>query len=261
MTAAARRTRVTQRPAPREGAARAFRGLALVFLLSFLSLAGVMLTVTALGGLGEWTAWQFVGVFGLLEAGSGLANIISPNIWRLPIAEAQTSHKTPVRLAASAMLIPHWGGAARALAGASLLTAAAFDAGVAPTTLLVVPVALAVAVAVVAASALVARFGVWRPDLDVIQLIVRRAGRDHELEPLSIGASGLQFALSIATIPFVKAFPPESLYRPELAPALATTVAAVAIAAVLCGATWLVWRGRVDWQAPREQQKEAEQYA
>jgi hypothetical protein len=261
VAAATKRAQVKQRPAPRAGAARAFRGLALVFLLSFVSLAGVMLTITALGGLGEWTAWQFVGVFGLLEAGSGLANIISPNIWRLPIAEAQTSHKTPVRFAASAILIPHWGGAARAVAGLVLLTGAAIDGGVAPATVLLVPLILWIAAAVVAASALVARLGVCRPDLDVVQLIIRHGGRDRELEPLSIGASALQFALSIATIPFVKAFPPDALYQPQLAPSPATVGIAIAIAVLLAMAAWLAWRGRVDWHAPREQQKEAEQYA
>jgi hypothetical protein len=30
---------------------------------------------------------------------------------------------------------------------------------------------------------------------------------------------------------------------------------------LLAMAAWLAWRGRVDWHAPREQQKEAEQYA
>ena len=89
---------------------RAFRGLALVFVLSFLNLTGVLLTATVLGGIAPWSSWQFIGMFGVVEAASGLANVVSPNIWRLPIAELQTSRRTDVKLAASALLIPHWGG-------------------------------------------------------------------------------------------------------------------------------------------------------
>ena len=63
---------------PRSG--RAFRGLVLVFLLSFLNLVGLIVTVTALGGAAPWSRWQFVGLFGVIEAASGLANVITPNM-------------------------------------------------------------------------------------------------------------------------------------------------------------------------------------
>ena len=96
---------------------RAFRGLALVFVLSFVNLVGVIFTAAALGGVEPWTGWQFVGAFGVIEAASGLANVISPNIWRLPVAELQTNERTDVKLAASALLLPHWGGLARFGAG------------------------------------------------------------------------------------------------------------------------------------------------
>lgn len=88
------------------GASRAFRGLVLVFLLSFFNLIGLIVTAIALGGLAPWSRWQFIGVFGLLEAASGLANVISPNIWRLPVAELTTSGRTEVKLAASSLLLP-----------------------------------------------------------------------------------------------------------------------------------------------------------
>ena len=108
---------------------RAFRGLALVFLLSFVNLVGVIFTAAALGGVEPWTGWQFVGAFGVIEAASGLANVISPNIWRLPVAELQTNERTDVKLAASALLLPHWGGLARFGAGLVCLALAAWQDG------------------------------------------------------------------------------------------------------------------------------------
>src|SRR5688500_3351871 len=111
---------------PQGSKGRAFRGLFVVFLLSFVNLVGISLTVTAIGGLGEWGRWQFAGLFGAVEAASGLASVILPNIWRLPVAELQTDSKTRVKLAASTMLIPHWGGLARTLAGGVLLAGAAW---------------------------------------------------------------------------------------------------------------------------------------
>jgi hypothetical protein len=44
------------------------------------NLVGLILTITALGGLGSWTRWQFVGAFGVIETASGLANVITPNL-------------------------------------------------------------------------------------------------------------------------------------------------------------------------------------
>jgi hypothetical protein len=64
------------------GKERAFRGLVLVFVLSFMNLVGVLLTATVLGGIAPWTRWQFIGLFGVVEVASGLANVLSPNIWR-----------------------------------------------------------------------------------------------------------------------------------------------------------------------------------
>src|SRR5919201_2827680 len=92
---------------------RAFRGLLLTFALSFVNLVGIIFTLSALGGLEPWSPWQFVGAFGVLEAASGIANVISPNIWRLPVAELTTSDRTDVKIAASTLLLPHWGGLAR----------------------------------------------------------------------------------------------------------------------------------------------------
>jgi hypothetical protein len=249
-----------EKAAGRDGS-RAFRGLVLVFALSFLSLIGVLLTVTALGGLGQWTRWQFIGLFGLIEAASGVASVILPNIWRLPVAEVQTRHSTEVKLAGSVILIPHWGGLARTAAGIVLMAGAAADSGVGPGTLTLPIAAILFAAVSVEVSALAARLGVARPDIDVVQIVLRRPRRETELPPISISASIVQFLLGIVTIPLIKALPPDSLYGPEFAPSAATLAGAALLAAVLGAATFLAWRGRIDWHAPREQQKEAEQFA
>jgi hypothetical protein len=189
---------------------RAFRGLALVFVLSFLNLVGVILTVTALGGLGSWSRWQFIGLYGVIEAASGLANVISPNIWRLPIAELQTGKRAEVKLAASTLLIPHWAGLARSGAGLVCIAIAAWKEGLGPASAGLVPFALALAWSIVAISAVLARAGVARPNVDVVQFVVRWGGREKEMTPISIGASFFQFLLSVATIPAVKLLPPST---------------------------------------------------
>jgi hypothetical protein len=249
------------RGATRGGRGRAFRGLLLVFFLSFLNLTGLIITLTALGGTAPWTRWQFIGIFGLIEAASGLANVLTPNIWRLPIAELQTSERVPVRLAASAMLLPHFGGLARCAAGVVCLAGAAWHEGVSAATLALLPLVLALAWCVVALSALVARAGVARPDVDVVQFVIRWGGRERETAPLSIGASVLQFLLSIATIPAAKLLEPSVLFRPELAPSPVALAVTLALAVLLVPAVYGAWAGRIGTEAPPEQQREAERLA
>jgi hypothetical protein len=232
-----------------------------VFFLSFLNLVGLIVTTTALGGLAPWSRWQFVGIFGAIETASGLANVLSPNVWRLPVAELQTSRRTEVKLAASALLLPHWGGLARCAAGLVCLGLAAWQAGLAPASAGIVPFVLALAWTVLAISALLARAGVARPDLDVVQFVVRWGGRERELRPLSIGAAVVQFLLSVATIPAVKLLPPSVLYQPELAPSPAALLVSLALAGVFFLLVYLFWFGRIDWRAPAEQQREAEEHA
>jgi hypothetical protein len=198
-------------------------------------------------------------VFGVIEVASGLANVISPNIWRLPIAELQTSERTDVELAASALLLPHWGGLARSAAGLVCVALAAWQEGIGPATVALVPFVLALSWCVLAISAALARAGVARPDLDVVQFVVRWGGRDREVTPISIGASVLQFLLSITTIPFVKLFPPSILYQPEIGPSPAALLLAVALAGALVPVVYVLWSGRVDVRAAPEQQREAEE--
>jgi hypothetical protein len=245
----------------RQGWGRAFRGLVLVFLFSFLNLIGLILTTTALGGLAPWSRWQFVGAFGVIEAASGLANVLSPNVWHLPVAELQTSGRTDVKLARSVLLLPHWGGLARCGAGVVCLAIAAWQEGLGPASVGLLPFALALAWSILAISAVLARAGVARPDLDVVQLVVRWGSREKESRPISIGAAVLQFALSIVTIPAVKLLPPSVLYQPELGPSRNALLLALAASAVLAVVVYVLWWGRIEWNAPREQQREAEQHA
>lgn len=240
---------------------RAFRGLALVFLLSFLNLFGLILTITALGGLGDWSGWQFVGAFGVLETASGLANVVSANLWHLPVAELNTSRRTAVKLAGSAVLLPHWGGLARSAAGFVCVGLAAWHEGLGPASAALVLFVAALAWSILGISAALARAGVARPDLDVLQFVVRWGRREKELPPLSIGAAFFQFLLSIVTIPAVKLLPPSVLYRPEVGPSRAALLVALAVSALLLALVYALWAGRIDWEAPREQQREAEENA
>jgi hypothetical protein len=240
---------------------RAFRGLVLVFLLSFLNLIGVILTMTAFGGLEPWSRWQFVGLFGVIEAASGVANVLSPNVWHLPIAELETSGRTRVELARSALLLPHWGGLARCAAGLVCLGLAAWQEGIGPAAPALVPLLAALAWTMLAISAVLARVGVARPEQDVVQLVVRWGGRERELKPISIGASVFQFFLSISTIPAVKVLPASVLYGPELGPSAEAVLVSLALAVALVPVVYVLWSGRIAQEAPAEQQREAEERA
>jgi hypothetical protein len=218
-------------------------------------------TATALGGLAPWSRWEFIGAFGVLEAASGLANVISPNVWRLPVAELTTTGRTDVKLAGSTLLLPHWGGLARCAAGLVCLAVAAWQNGLGPASAGLVPFVFALAWSILAISAVLARAGVARPDLDVFQLVVRWGRREKELPPVSISAAALQFVLTIVTFPAVKLLPPSVLYQPEPGPSLDALLLALALSAFLLALVYLLWSGRIEWAAPREQQHEAEEHA
>jgi hypothetical protein len=190
-----------------------------------------------------------------------LANVISPNLWRLPIAEMQTSKRTDVKLAASALLLPHWGGLARSAAGLVLLALAAWEEGVGPVSAALVPFVLALAASVLAISAVLARAGVSRPDIDVVQFVVRWGRREKELAPISISAALFQFVLGITTIPAVKLLPPSVLYQPEIGPSATALLVTLVVSAALVVLVYLVWAGHIEMKAPAEQQREAEEHS
>jgi hypothetical protein len=235
--------------------------LFLTFTLSFVNLVGIIFTLTALGGLAPWSRWQFIGAFGVLEAASGIANVISPNIWRLPVAQVETSRRTDVELAASALLLPHWAALARVGAGLVLMAVAAWHEGLAPGSLALIPFIVALAWLILAISIALARLALHRPDLDVLGVSIRWGGRVREAPPLSLTASVLQFLLSIATLPAAKLLAPSILYQPELAPSAEALLALLAAAVILGLLAYLLWWGRIAINAPREQQREAEEHA
>jgi hypothetical protein len=239
----------------------AIRGLLLTFALSFVNLVGIIFTLLALGGLEPWSPWQFVGAFGILEAASGIANVVSPNIWRLPVAEVKTSQRTGVELAASALLLPHWAALARVGAGVLLATVAAWHEGITPASLALVPFVLAVALLILAIAAAMARLALVRPELDVAEITIRWGGKLRELPPQSLSASILQFVLSIATVPLAKLLSPSILYQPELAPSAEALITVLAASGLLGGLVYWMWSGRIGLRAPAEQQREAEEQA
>jgi hypothetical protein len=233
---------------------------ALILILSFFNLLGAFLAVATLGGLGEWSDWQFIGLFGFIEAGMGLAFIVGPNIWRLPVAEANTDKAVAVRLAPSILLIPQWGSATKVLAGVLMMAGAAWSEGWAPRTLTVVPGVMLLGAIVLAISLLVARLGVARPDLDVVSLVIRRPGHpEHELPAVSLGGMFVQFLTQIGVFPLVKLAAPSILYAPALSVSTAWLGLLAAVAVVSTLLALLVWRGRIDMHAPVQQQLEVEQ--
>jgi hypothetical protein len=138
------------------------------------------------------------------------------------------------------------------------LALAAWQEGLGLVTAALVPFLLALGWSILAISALLARAGVRRPDVDVVQFVVRWGRRETELPPISIGASVFQFLLAIATIPVVKLLPPSVLYQPELGPSAIALLLVLAASAALAALVYVVWSGRIEFTAPVEQQREAE---
>ena len=115
---------------------------------------------------------------------------------------------------------------------------------------------------VVALSALAARWGVARPDIDVVHFVVRRPSRkDIEIPGLSISAAVLQILLGAFTLPTIKLLPASAMYQPELAPSPQFLAGMVAAASIAVAAALWAWRGRISLRAPHEQQRKAEEPA
>lgn len=228
--------------------------------LTVFNLFGALLTLSAIGGRGDWTVWQFVGLFGLIEWATGIAIVLGPNAWQLPIKQGRDM-KSDVALECRSLLTPHWAPGVKAAGGFVLMCAAAVVEGVGPASAGVVLLAAFVVIASMALSVLLARVGVARPDLDVFHFIVKRPGRtDRELPGISVGAMLVQLLLNILTIPAVKLFGPSMLYQPELAPSLNALAWSGAAAVLLAALALLAWRGKVCWSgtsAPKARAKPA----
>jgi hypothetical protein len=237
---------------------RAARGLVATFVLSFVNLIGAFLALSLLGGIDPWTDRQFVGLFGFIELSMGLAYLFAPNVWRLPVAEANTP-RTDIRLAATTVLIPHWIAAAKAVGGALMLGYGATE-GIGAATLGLPFAVLFLALTFPALSVAVSRLGVARPDLDVFFVTVRRPGnKEYELPGFTITGMSMQLLSNFGIFPAVELLEPSALYRPELGPSPELLLATGIAAALLCAVAYLAWRGRIAVRAPRAQVREAEQ--
>jgi hypothetical protein len=235
----------------------AARGLVATFVLSFVNLIGAFVALSVLGGIEPWTDRQFVGLFGLIELSMGLAYLFAPNVWRLPVAEANTK-RTDVRLAASTILIPHWIAAAKVIGGAIMLGYGATE-GIGPATLGLPFAVLFVAAGFLALSVAVSRLGVARPDLDVFFITVRRpGGRAYELPGFTVTGMSMQLLSNFGVFPAVEILKPGSLYRPEIGPSPEMLLVTGAAAVVLSVIAWFAWRGRITTRAPGEQEREVE---
>jgi hypothetical protein len=237
---------------------RAFRGLFLVFVLTFVNFVGIAITMASMGGLEPWTRWQFLGLFGVIETAAGLSNIVAPNIWHLPAAELTTSRATRVRLAMSAMLIPHWGGGARAAAGLIMILISGTTEGWGTESVLLIPLIVGLTIGLLGVSAAIGRIGVAHPETDIVQFTIRWRGAERKLEPLSISASIQQFALGIITLPAVAILAPAVLFGAVIRPSAPALILILVFAVLSIAATVLLWAGRLQWNAPQEQQREAE---
>lgn len=239
---------------------KALRGLTLGLSISFFNLVGMFFMLLLLGGLGEWTSMQFVGAFGIFEIATAIAFIFAPNLWRMPVIEAETGMREKTKLTASTLLIPHWAGGAKAIAGVGMLGVAAYYEGIGPATAGVIPFAVATGLLVVAISAAAARWGVLRPDLDVIHVVVKRPTKDDiKLPGISLSSSLLQIILGAFTLPTVKLMSPSTLYQPEVGPSPIFLLSMTVAAAVSCGLAIFAWRGHIAIRATREQQRKAEE--
>lgn len=238
------------------------RQLVVGIVLTLFNLAGALLTLSAIGGRGEWTVWQFVGLFGLLEWSTGIAIILGPNAWQLPIRQAQKTDGGRVDLECRSLLKPHWAPGVKTATGFALMCAAIVVEGAGPASIGIPVLAFNVVVASLALSLLFARLGVARPDIDVIQFVVRRPKHaDRELPGLSLGALLMQFILNILTIPTVKLFGPSFLYQPELGPSRGALIWTGGIAAALAAAALLSWRGSLRWSSHEARRGEARSQA
>jgi hypothetical protein len=235
----------------------AARGLVATFVLSFVNLIGAFVALSLLGGIEPWTDRQFVGLFGFIELSMGLAYLFAPNVWRLPVAEANTP-RTDIRLAASTVLIPHWIALAKALGGAMMLVYGASE-GIGPATLGLPFAILFLAGAFLALSIAVSRLGVARPDLDVFFVTVRRpGGQPFELPGFTITGMSMQLLSNFGVFPAVELLEPSALYQPEIGPSPELLLALAAAFVTLTAAAYLAWWGRITVRAPRAQEREAE---
>jgi len=199
----------------------------------------VYLTAEAMGGLNGWTAAQFAGLYGWIDASTGLGNVYAWNFWQMS-QHAERMHGR-ARFDVTTFKIK-WEGFARALAGVSLLVWAGVRAGTDSATAWFVPDTLLLVIALFSFSGVLARISIAWPEVDLVHLRVTWLNKEHVLPPLSIGTSFLQLWLTIAALPIVATISVTEMYRPEMAPSRAVGLVTAALAMAAFVAFMACWR-------------------
>jgi hypothetical protein len=210
------------------------------FVLSLFNFGAVYLTAESLGGIKDWSASQFAGLYGWIDMATGLGNLYAWNFWKI----SQGAERMHGRARFDVTTFhPKWEGIARALAGLTLLLWAGYEAGVSSQTFWFVPDTMLLVIALFCFSGVLARMSIAWPEIDIIHLKVHWLNKDMQLPPLSIATSFLQLWLTVAALPIVAAVSTDALYQPELAPSRAVGLVCGVLALVTFAMFMACWRG------------------
>jgi hypothetical protein len=217
-----------------------WRPCLLTYVLSLFNFGAVYYTAEALGGLNGWSAAQFAGLYGWIDASTGLGNVYAWNFWQLSQKAEHMHGRARFNVTTFKM---KWEGYARALAGLTLLIWAGLDAGVSNATAWFIPDTLLLVIALFCFSGVLARASIAWPQVDLVHLQVGWLNKEHKLPPLSIGTSFLQLWLTIAALPIVATISTKELYQPEIAPSTAAGIVTAVLALVTFALFMACWRG------------------
>jgi hypothetical protein len=219
--------------------------LILAFAFSFFNFALLVLSGLFVGGLDHWSVRQFAGLYGLIETSTGIANLVAPNFWALPVSEFRSRSETVVVVALADLRVIHVDGVGRVLGGGLFLAWSAAAAGVRLESLLLLPLTTLLGLTIIALSGLVARWGIARPDIDVLQLKVYWRNREKVLPPISLGTSYLQFFLTLVPLPIAAATGPRFLFHPEFYPSLELAALTLVVTLIVVALFLAAWSSRV----------------
>ncbi len=224
------------------------------FILSLFNFGAVYLTAEALGGTNGWTSAQFAGLYGWIDASTGLGNVYAWNFWQI----SQHAERMHGRARFDVTIFhTRWEGFARALAGLTLVVWAGVDSGISAATLWLVPDTMLLVMALFCFSGVLARVSIAWPDIDIIHITVQWRGRELVLPPLSIATSFLQLWLTVAALPIVATLPVRQLYSPAIAPSTGIGLVTTGLALLTFAMFMACWRS----EAVRNADKAVDQVA